>query len=353
MTKPEQVQAGEERTCASAKSGLSLKKLKPSHASMVSARTAWASYVGALVALAVVLVLLKGDEYFLGLAAVGILFAALACAWNIIGGFGGQFSLGHAVFFGVGAYSVCLLRVNHGWSPWLALVVGAVLSAIVALLLAWPLFRLSGVFFAIGTMVLAEVAFALSIYFEWTGGAAGVTIPFAMRTINDTFTWGVIFLGFLAACLAVSILVVRGRLGYYLVAVKENHEAASAAGASPLAVKTIGLVISAVLTAIGGGLFIMYLGFLDPPSVFSLVDVGVFIPLLALVGGIGTIVGPVLGGLLLQPAQAYFRGEFADLPPGTSQAFIGVLLIVVALYFQDGIWGKVKNFMRKKRDRRD
>jgi len=318
-----------------------------------SAGRAWSGYIAGFLALAAVVGAVSYDEYWLSLAISAMLFAGLASAWNIIGGFGGQFSLAHSVFFGVGAYSVALLQTRQGWSPWAALVVGAVLAAVVAALLALPLFRLRGPFFAIGTLALSEVALALATYFEWTGGSRGVLIPFNEQPVSDPRIWAALTFGFLACCVGVSLVVARGRLGYYLVAVRDDHDAASAAGANPLVVKTIALAISAALTGVGGGIFVMYLGFLDPPSFLSAVQVGAAIPLLALIGGIGTVVGPVLGGLVLQPAETYLKGEMAGLHPGVSEAIVGLLLILAALFFRGGIWGKVVWLYRKVRERRE
>ena len=317
-----------------------------------SAGRAWLAYAVGMLALAAVVAAISYDEYWLSLAISGMLFAGLATAWNIIGGFGGQFSLAHSVFFGVGAYSVALLQTRQGWSPWVALIVGAVLAAVVACLLALPLFRLRGPFFAIGTLALSEVALALATYFDWTGGSRGVLIPYNQQPVSDPRVWAILTFGFLAFCVAVSLLVARGRLGYYLVAVRDDHDAASAAGADPLIVKTTALTISAALTGVGGGIFVMYLGFLDPPSFLSAVEIGAFVPLLALIGGIGTVVGPVLGGLFLQPAETYLKGELAGLHAGVSEAIVGLLLILAALFFREGIWGKVVAGYRRVRERR-
>lgn len=306
-----------------------------------SARSAWMYYASAIVVLAGVLLLLSPEPYFAGLLGLGILFAGLAVAWNIIGGFGGQFSLANAVFFGIGAYAVALLQVNFGISPFIGIVVGIVISMAVAAALSWPLFRLRGPYFAIGTLALSLVVLALAEYLPWTGGSLGVLIPFADQLVKDREMWGYIFLLFLAICLAVSLIVARGRLGYYLIAVRDDHDAAAAAGASPLRVKTVAFVISALLTSVGGSLYVMYLGFLDPPSFLSPIAIGAYIPLLALIGGIGTIVGPVLGGLILPPVQTYLRGELTFLPSGASEAAIGLILVLAALYFREGIWGKL------------
>lgn len=291
----------------------------------------------------------SGDQYWLGLITMGLLFAGLASAWNIIGGFGGQFSLGHGVFFAIGAYAVVLLQVNHGWSPWLALVLGAAISVAVAAILAWPIFRLRGHFLAIGTLALSQVALSLANHFEWTGGPQGVRIPFADAAIADQSTWPWVMFLFVVVTAGIALLISRSRLGYYLVAIRENEDAADAAGANPLMVKLLGLVISAALTAIGGSLFAMYVAFVDPPSVLSIADVGARFPLLALIGGLGTIAGPVIGALIVQPGEMYLRGELSSAAPGISLIIVGALFVLGARFFPHGIWGAVTNLTRRLR----
>jgi branched-chain amino acid transport system permease protein len=313
-------------------------------------KPAWRSWGGFAVAMAVlagIAALVSQDPYYRTLATAALLFAGLAVAWNILGGYAGQFSLAHAVFFAIGAYSVSLLLVNKGWPWYVGLLIGIAICVVVAALVSWPLFRLRGPFFAIGTLALAEVAFALAYFFEWTGGTQGVQIPFLERPITDQNVWVAIFFGFMGFCLAVSLWVIRSRLGYYLVATRDDEDAASASGANPLLVKTIAFMISAALTGLGGGLFVLYVGFLDPPSFLSALEVGAYIPLLALIGGIGTLVGPVIGAFLLQPGEAYLRGLLAGGTPGVSRVIVGLLLILVALYFREGIWGKFTQFARR------
>lgn len=317
-----------------------------------SAKFSWIAYGIGMVVIGGIAALLLNQPYYLSLGAVGLLFAALASAWNIIGGYGGQFSLAHAVFFAVGGYSVALTQVNFFWPPWPGLLLAIVLSVILAALLAWPLFRLRGPFFAIGTLALSVVVLALATWFPWTGAALGVQIPFNQQPITSRPVWAFIFLGFLAVCVAVSLIISRGRLGFYLVAVRDDQEAASAAGASALWVKTIAFCISAGLTGLGGGLYVMYLGFLDPPTFLDAIQIGAFIPLCALIGGLGTIVGPIIGGLVLPTLQTYMRGAFSELPAGVSEALLGFVLILVALFFRGGIWGSITSLVRRTQARR-
>lgn len=318
-----------------------------------SARSSWLIFGGGMVALSGLAALLLNQPYYLSLGAIALLFAALASAWNIIGGYGGQFSLAHAVFFAVGGYSVALTQTNFHWAPWPGLLIGIILSAILAALLAWPLFRLRGPFFAIGTLALSVVVLALVTWFPWTGAALGVQIPFALQPTIGRSAWAFIFLAFLALCVAVSLVISRGRLGFYLVAVRDDQDAAAAAGASALGVKTIAFAISASLTGLGGGLYVMYLGFLDPPTFLDAMAVGAFIPLCALIGGLGTIIGPIVGGLVLPTLQSYLRGAVSGLPAGISESLLGLLLILVSLFFRQGIWGWLTGIARTIRTRRE
>jgi branched-chain amino acid transport system permease protein len=289
------------------------------------------------------LALLYNDNYWINILTVTYLMAGLAAAWNIIGGFGGQFSLGHGVFFGIGAYLTAQLYLIDGISPWVSMLFGAVVVAVVALLISWPTFRLRGPFFAIATMAFNEVAAVIANYAEpVTGGAQGLLIPFRAGFRNMIFVerWKTTLLmfSFLGVVVAVSVAVRYSRLGYYLLAVREDEDAARASGVNVLAVKLWGIAISAALTAMGGTLFAMFIRFIDPPTLFSLPEIGVKFALLSLIGGVGTIWGPVLGAALIVPLENYVRAIFGGLP-GFHLVVLGALLMLAALFLKRGIVG--------------
>lgn len=308
---------------------------------------AWLRYGVGMAVVAVVAAVLGSDAYLLTLVTSAVLFAGLASAWNILGGFGGQFSLGHAVFFGVGAYSVALLQTRVGVSPWVGMAVGVAAASVLAVLLAWPIFRLRGPFFAIATLALTAVALALANFFTFTGGPRGVSIPFTESLFIERGPYLWLMFGYLAVVVAVAQVIARGRLGYSLFAVRDDEEAAKASGINPLTVKTVALLISAALTAVGGALFTMYIGFINPPSVFSIAEVSVRIPLLALLGGLGTLSGPVIGALVFQMAADYLRGEYSDVAPGAHLIILGVFLVLFALFFKNGIRGALVQLWRR------
>jgi len=287
---------------------------------------------------------LRGDNFTLNMLAATFLYAGLSTSWNIIGGLGGQFSLGHSVFFAIGAFVTANMVLKLGLSPWYAMLPAALLASLVSVLISWPVFRLRGPFFAIATMAATEVFLALSLYFDrFTGGARGLSIPYRAGWENmifrERFSYALLMLLYLALSLLVMILVTRSRLGYSLRAVRDNDGAAQAAGIDITRTKLAGMAISAALCGIGGGLFMMFVRVADPPTLFSLFDIGVKMALIALIGGIGTIYGPLLGALLIVPLESMLRAELSSAVPGAHLITLGLLLMMTALFLRHGIMG--------------
>ncbi len=323
-------------------------------AGVASAGRTYGLYLGGMVLLALPMLATLGDPYWLNIVTFTYLMAGLAAAWNIIGGFGGQFSLAHGVFFGMGAYLTAGGFLAWDISPWLMLPPAALLAAAVGALLSWPAFRLRGPFFAIVTMAFNEVAFVLANYFEdITGGPRGMQVSFRPGFANMIFLerWksAALMFGFAAFVVLITVVLLRSRLGYYLVAVREDEDAARASGVNVLRTKLLGMALSAALTACGGGLFAMYLRFIDPPTLFSLLDVGLQFPLLTLIGGIGTIAGPLLGAALIVPAENWLRGALADQVPGGHLIILGFAMILAALFMKTGVAGVLRGVFRRTR----
>ncbi len=311
--------------------------------------------VGMAVALAPV-ALLFNDAHWLNIIAFTYLMGGLAAAWNIIGGFGGQFSLGHGVFFAIGAYTTAKFNVLFGISPWIMMIPGAIFAALVAVLISWPTFRLRGPFFAIATLAFNEVAFVIANHFDsLTGGPRGIMIPYKAGLENMIFRerwqYALLMFGFMAVVVAITVVLRRSRLGYYLLAVREDEDAARAAGINVLGTKLRGMALSAALTAVGGTLFVMYLRYVDPPTLFTLPEVGVKFALLSLIGGIGTIAGPLLGAALIIPFENFLRGELASQLPGFSLAILGLLMVLAALFMKRGVVGVWDGLVRRRREK--
>ena len=319
-----------------------------------SGRRAFTKYVFGMGALLLPLALLVDDAHWLNIIAFTYLMGGLAAAWNIIGGFGGQFSLGHGVFFGIGAYAAAKLYVAYDLSPWLTVLPIAVFAGLVAMLISWPTFRLRGPFFAIATLAFNEVAFVIAHNFESvTGGPRGIMIPFKAGLENMIFRerwqYALLMFGFAALVIGITIVLRRSRLGYYLLAVREDEDAARASGIDVLGVKLRGMALSAGLTAIGGTLFAMYLRFIDPPTIFNLQEVGVKFALLSLIGGVGTIAGPLLGAALIIPFENFLRAELAHAIPGLSLAILGLLMVLAALFMKRGVVGAIEDLVTRLR----
>jgi branched-chain amino acid transport system permease protein len=270
-----------------------------------------------------------------------IIYAALSSSWNLIGGYGGQLSLGHAAFFGIGAYTSTLLFLNFGISPWLGMVGGGVIAAIFSAFVGYPCFRLRGPFFALATIALAEVLRMLALYWRsLTQGGVGLLIPYKPEFKNllfgDKISYAYVALAFLAVVVLVTVIIENSRLGYYLVAIREDEDAAETLGVSSAQCKLIALAISAFFTAMLGTLYAQYVLFIDPDIVFPLV-LSIHFALLAIIGGVGTVAGPILGAVLLTPLDAFLRGWLGALYAGLGFIVYGILLIVVVILLPEGI----------------
>ena len=322
-----------------------------------SGQRAFLKYLAIMALAGLPFVVLMDDAHWLNIIAFTYLMGGLAAAWNIIGGFGGQFSLGHGVFFGIGAYLTARLYVAYDLSPWLTIVPCAVFAALVAMLISWPTFRLRGPFFAIATLAFNEVALVIANHWEsLTGGPRGIMIPFKASLANMIFRerwqYAILMFVFLAIVIGITVVLRRSRLGYYLLAVREDEDSARASGINVLAVKLQGMALSAGLTAVGGTLFAMYLRFIDPPTIFNLQEVGVKFALLSLIGGVGTVAGPLLGAALIIPFENFLRSELANALPGFNLAILGLLMVLAALFMKRGIvgaWTDLLDWIRRKR----
>jgi len=290
---------------------------------------------------------------------VGILamiFATAGLAWNVLGGYAGQISFGNALFFGAGAYSTVVL-VRAGWSPWLTFPVGAAIAAVLGVLIGIPCFRLRTHYFAIATIAVAEIADVVVNSNSSLGASSGLNIPikpYGLATLqfsvlNPTPYYYAALILFGLAALWVWVLV-RGRTGAYLRAVRDSEPAASASGVHAWRMKLLAVAVSAIITAVAGGLYAMYGLFVDPSLVLDL-SVSIDIVLVAVLGGAATLFGPLIGGWLLIALQQYTRQEFSSSTSGLDLLIFGVLIVLIVLVEPGGLsvllgrgwtWGDAK-----------
>jgi branched-chain amino acid transport system permease protein len=271
--------------------------------------------------------------------------AGLASAWNLIGGFGGQLSVGHAAFFGIGCYTSTILWLKLGLTPWAGIGVGALLAGLVSLGIGYPCFRLRGPFFALATMAFGEVIRIFAIHFkEVTNGSIGLTIPFKPGLRSLLFPGKIYYyyieLVFMIVVILISYRVSRSRFGYSLKGLKED-KALEACGIGATRTKAYAMFLSAMLTAIGGTLFAQYVLFIEPDGIFSL-DFSIQLILTSIIGGIGTVLGPVVGSFILSPISELLRMWFGGSLQGLHLVIYAGLLIFVAMYMPQGVVTKIR-----------
>ncbi len=296
-------------------------------------------------ALLLTLPLATQSPFVIHLAIQVCVFAGLASAWNIVGGFAGQLSLGHAVFYGIGSYAAGLLVVQFGISPWLGMFVGVGVSALAALVIAYPTLRLRGPFFSLASIAFLEVARLLVNHEEaWTHGAAGLNVPLQIglrwMIFREKWAYLLVAFGFLLGVLWICRAIRHSRFGYYLIAVREREDAARAIGINPARIKIAAAVISACLTSLIGSFHGMYLTFIEPSSAFSL-EMSIQIAMFALIGGLGTVAGPVIGTVVVLPIAELARGWLSAFGNGTHGFVYGLVLVAVVLFFPRGLVGQL------------
>lgn len=279
------------------------------------------------------------------------LFAALSTAWNIVGGFAGQMSLGHAMFYGIGAY-VGMILFQIGISPWLGMFAGAAVAALVGMVISYPCFRLKGPFFTLASIAFLEVMRVLALQFtSVTGGATGMMIDLRLgwtwMVFRERWPSLLIVFGMLLITLAVAWAIRRSRLGFHLVATRERESAAKAAGVRTVRVRLIAVAISSALCAMLGTFHAMYLTFIEPAAMFSLVF-SIQIAMFALIGGIGTVTGPLLGAVLLVPITEWARASLGSSALGLHGFVYGMVLIMFVLFMPNGIMSVIKRFITPK-----
>jgi branched-chain amino acid transport system permease protein len=296
-----------------------------------------------LLALSLLLIIpaLSGSAFVIHIFVTICVFAGLSTAWNIVGGYAGQLSLGHTIFYGIGAYTAALLIQHFSLTPWFGMWAGALISAAVAIGIGYPCFRLRGPYFALATIAFLEVIRLLATHFHGvTGGSAGLIVPlklgWAWMIFHDKFNYLYIAFGLLLLNLAVSLWVRHSRLGFYLTAVREREDAASAAGINNTNVKLKAVVISAVLTSLIGSFHAMYLTFLEPTTMFSLTT-AIEIAMYSLIGGLGTVAGPLLGTILVVPIAEAARGWLGASASGLHGFVYGSVLVLITLTLPGGL----------------
>lgn len=300
---------------------------------------------GAIWLLLLIVPVVVSSSFYLHLMILIFLYALLAGSWNIIGGYTGQVSLGHAVFFGIGAYSSTLGLVNLGINPWLGMVAGGFIAVAVSLVMGYPTLRLKGHYFVIASIALGEIFFVLFTNWEWAGGAVGKHIPFVQSSLAS-FQFGskvpyyYIALALLTLQLAATYWLEKCYLGYYFQAIREDEAAARSLGIDTGRYKLFAMGLSALFIAIGGSFYAQYVLYIDPESVLPMM-LSIQICLIAILGGVGTIAGPVLGAAIMIPLSEFSRAFLGGSGSALDLVIYGLLIMVIAVLKPSGLMGLI------------
>ena len=303
---------------------------------------------GTLAAIAVLLAipLLTANQFLLHLGITVLMWTVLGVAWNLLGGYAGQVSFGHATFFGVGAYTMMILFLKLGLAPWYGMILGGMLAALVSLPVGYICFRLRGPYFSLATLAVAEIVRLVALNWEaLTNGPVGLLITTLPRVGlgSRVLNWeskAPFF--YLVATLAVGAMLAtrwlsRSRLGAYLLAIREDEDTAESIGIDTVMAKVTVLALSAFLAGVAGGFYGLYFRYVDPDAVFP-IALSVEMVFIAVVGGLATVEGPVIGAIFLVSIGELFRERFLV----GHLIFYGLFMMLTIRYLPEGIWGGVR-----------
>jgi branched-chain amino acid transport system permease protein len=298
---------------------------------------------------ALILAPIVASDYLLTVLIVILYFAYVGQAWNILMGFTGHLSLGHALYVGLGAYAAAALYVHYGVGPWIGLAAGVPIAVLAGAGIGYLAFRfrVSGVYFAILTIAFAEFGRVGFDHLDWTRGTGGLFLPVKQYAHNDLWHMRghpVMFYYILLAATVLAFLACRAllqsRIGYFWLAIREDEEAARSVGIDTFRYKMVAVVISAGMTAFAGAVYAFYYNNLFPDQVFNIAR-SVEMILGPIVGGVGTLFGPILGAFVLTGLAETLTAALAALGvdlPGAKQVFYGICLLLVVLTLPEGIW---------------
>jgi branched-chain amino acid transport system permease protein len=272
-----------------------------------------------------------------------MMYAVMSIGWNIIGGYAGQVSFGNAAFFGVGAYTSAVLLTKAGLSPWIGMGAGCVASVALAIIVGYPCFRLKGHYFAIATIAVGEIMTGLFMVWDFVGAAVGIYLPILPQSFRNLefhatkLPYYYIMLVMLLFAVGVAFWVERGRLGYYLRAIKDDPDGARSVGVNIQKYKLYAFCLSAVLTSICGTFYAQYVLYIDPPSTFGLM-ISIDLCIISLIGGLGKLFGPVVGAFVFIPLIELTRVYLGSEGQGIDLMLYSALMIALAILRPQGLF---------------
>jgi branched-chain amino acid transport system permease protein len=304
---------------------------------------AWQSLWTAIALILVAFGAASSSRHLMDLFVLVCLFGTMATAWNFMAGFTGLLSLGHSLFFGLGAYTVAYCQLNFQWPPLVTWPLGMALAFVVAMAIGGTCFRyrLRGHHFAICTLAFSQIAFFLVSASEWLGRSDGLMMPaltpgWNFLQFERKWPYGLIIAAMLVTTLAIGQWLLFSRSGYYWRSIRDNEEAADALGVPVTRYKIFALCLSAIIAALCGAFYASYVSFVDPRSVFG-VELSIQLLVFSIIGGLYRLWGPLLGAALLLPAGEILRDSLGSTFQGASIAMYAAILIVLALVLPEGL----------------
>lgn len=286
-----------------------------------------------------------------------LLFSFIGVAWNLMGGYAKQLSLGHVAYFGLGAYTSTLMQIDFNISPWIGMVAGGIVAMLASLPIGWLCFRLRGPYFTIATLATAQALMLIFLKFrDFAWGAEGTTIPNLgnsplMMQFESKAAYYYVVLGLLMLALLITWRIERSWMGYYLVAIGEDEDAAEAIGVNAPRMKRDIYMLSAFLTALAGTFYVQYIYFIDPNTAFNL-NISIEAALVAIVGGIGTLWGPVIGTVLLETTSTLLQSWLGSSTGGIQLTVYSLILMAVILWRPTGLMGLFNETWQRYLDRK-
>jgi len=279
-----------------------------------------------------------------------LLYITLAQGWNIIGGYAGQVNLAFAVYFGIGGYTSSLLLIHANMTPWLGMLIGGVVASIVGWIMSFPLLRLRGPYFAIGTLALGYAALVAAGKTSLIGGSIGLWLPihspslYYMEWIDKTPYYYMVLI-FTVLTVVLVYKIDRSKLGIYLKAIKHDEDAAQALGINATKYKTFAMVISSFIAALGGTFFTQYLMYCNHMTVLDpLITIKAII--ITVLGGLGTVTGPIIGSIILTPLSEYARAYLAGYGQAFDYIVYGFIILIVSVYNVKGLVSTINTLLR-------
>jgi len=298
------------------------------------------------IAVAVFPLVIRSD-YYQHLVIIALMWVVIGSSWNLLAGYTGQVSFGHAMFFGTGAYTAGIFVTKLEISAWWGMMFGGITAMIIALVVGWICFRLRGPYFALATLAGGEIFRLIATNWEnLTEGMVGILI---IQTFRSKLPYYYIALALAASCVYVIHIIMKSKWGYYFLSIREDQDAAESLGINTVYYKNISLLVSAFFTGMAGAFYMNYMAFIDPEVVFSLHFISIMAILVGIVGGVATIMGPAVGAFIMVGVQELFRSAFFGLAPkyvSKAHALVfGLLVIFVIMFLANGVvgdWAKIK-----------